>query len=1104
MSKPIRPLLPPLHDGHRVPPIPSAGVWHPLGSADPLRVIAKGLATRQRTDATVDIVSVPDIWAQLTVFHNALIEEAHPLHGRVVAEWRGLLTCFALAPYRVHGLTCEAFRLSELAESRWTAIVRRLVPSAPLLDGAAIDEVAVVRIDRIPVALVQPLTLVAPSRSLIDLGGRPLVPWMAEGRFVDPLPVAGLGRDERWALSRFLQRLELALAPHRAEPDFSAMIGHVRAFQADAAPSGPSPTFTDQPSRLRLPALPVFAPFTRWEQAALPPGEVSDCLLRLRTGLDTPLKGVVLFDPELDRMLGRPANDLRVWKSNSLRMLQDRPELLGDIRTDAQNAGYLVVELRELFLPVLYRAEGVGGERGFDQHPVGARERLLPLSPLVLAFLDGPALSAACKVSVGGDGVAVHLALPLASGASLSIARVYAREEAMEPPLTLSSWPDFQAPWWRMHLALTGASTDIQFSPSGLVSLEGMRRLFAGNDGYSAVAAARAVLGGTVAEIGDVTWLRDDRRVAQALHGLPGMAEAAVLEDRSGANRRLAGLLLLPLPKPATDGAGDTPAVVGIDFGTTNTAAYLRVGGGAPAPLLLPARQITAYSVTEQGRDLLDREFLPASAVDIPFQTILSVRQRQGGDGDLRIFRDALIYFAQQRKSALEQFQGNAAGLYFNLKWADEQDGRKRVELFLTEVAILALAELGARGIPPARVSFRFSFPEAFRPWQVTGFQAAARNATRIALEAVSGEPCAAPPIGFQTESVASASYFIHAMGAPATEGLITLDIGGQTTDIAVVQTQRVGTQRLAWRGSFELGGRHLLIEHLREHPGLLRSLARHRPDLKLLVDTLAERRTTDDGRRTLATELVVNSAAFAKAIDRDLATMANLPEAERLRAVALTGLAGLLDYTGRVVRALVEAGSVEPRPNTAISVCLGGRASLLYRALLHSDDERSALLRFFTDATGHAMRRAELVFSDRPKEEVAYGLVRDDGGLAPGQYVPPPLGETVRSGERELPATAEVTALDMAAPCRIEAAPEFARFVARLPEIGINPILTDAIMGSLTGEANQEIMQAQTRAQSKSGDGAVDDSSSMEPPFVVLLRQFVHRLAVDAKPLRL
>jgi hypothetical protein len=722
-----------------------------------------------------------------------------------------------------------------------------------------------------------------------------------------------------------------------------------------------------------------------------------------------------------------------------------------------------------------------------------------------MALLDGAALARACRLTAGGDGTTLHLVLPLEAGGLVTLSRLYRNEDLMEPPLVLSVWPNFRAPSWNLYLGFTSASVGIQYTPTGLISRDGIGRKLAANDGFSAVAAARALLGGDVGGVGEATWLRDDRVQTQGIHTLPGPAEAAVLEHRSESERHLAGLLLMPIPEAAPSMAAGR-ATVGIDFGTTNTSVYLQLPGSEAEPLRITARHVAAYSDADQGRDLLDREFLPATEVSVPFQTILRVRRTAGRPDGERVFRDALIYFAQRRQAALAQFGGSAEGLEFNLKWSREPEAAKRIELFLTEVALLALAEAAARGVAPTSVNFRFSFPEAFRPWQLTGFQQAARNAARLAVETVTGERMReAPPVELRTESVSTALYFIHRRGVPATEGLVSFDIGGGTTDVAVVQQRSLGPERLAWRGSFELAGRALLIEHLRKHPGILRKLAGHEPELRALVDTLGEKATTDDAKGVLGVELVVNSEAFGRALDRYLPVLAGSPEAERLRAVALTGLAGLFDYTGRVVRSLVESGALEARRGTSVSVGLGGRASLLFRALLRSPEEADRALKFFTDATGDAMPHARLVFSTEPKEEVAYGLVRDDASVLGGVHADPLLGEAVLSGTNWVPSTARVAELSMTKPYRIEDAPEFRRFLEQLPSLGIRAITPDSVIGNLIGEANDEMLRAQAAAlQDAQSSTAVEDTSAIEPPFVVLLRRFVRRLAVDDSPLRL
>ena len=570
-------------------------------------------------------------------------------------------------------------------------------------------------------------------------------------------------------LERFLRRLCAALEEeHAAGHDVQAILGQARSFLARAqrpATTISEKRFVTEPASLPLPSHPVFQAFRPRERVSIPEraGAVSDCLLRLRPGLqETALRGIILADLRLHEQLSRSAGEIRVWDRYSLRMLQERPETLARIQAAAQTAGYLVVEAKDLFLERLYHPAGIEGEQGFAQHPAGARDHLLPFSPLVMALLEPAELARACQFADGGAGGAtVALRLLFADGSDVTLSRHYpGKEDELEPPFSLSVWPNFRADWWHLHLAYAGAVTDIQFVTAGFVSLQGMvRHLSRATDGFSAVAAARSLVVGDVTALAETTWLAQTQQVARALFMLPGAAEAAVLEDRRAGTRRPAGLLLLPEPAsaPATSGSS---ATVGIDFGTTNTAVHIRSGADTqPVPLRIEPRHIIAYRLAEQSRDELDVELLPVSPIDKPFQTILRDRMLDQSGSERRPFRDTLIYFAQRRKAALDRAV-SSADLFANLKWGEDEHARGRIELFLSQVVILALAEAGARGIPPRQVAFRFSHPEAFRPHQLIGFKAAARNAVARGLAMATGsEPTERAEPGYQTESVATAQY---------------------------------------------------------------------------------------------------------------------------------------------------------------------------------------------------------------------------------------------------------------------------------------------------------------------------------------------------------
>jgi hypothetical protein len=1107
----LRHLLPPLDANNRVPPVTAAGAWQPIGMADPLRVLATGLNSPERLRGpAADIVSVPDVWAQLKVFHGALSEPRHALHARAVGEWRGLVAVFALAAYRAPGLVCEVINLPDLPANRWTEIVRRLPPTSALAGNAPIESVALVRIDTTLVALAQPLTLLAPSRSLAALAAPPSVPWLIEGRFTDPLDRPVLAPDERVVLAALLDRLDASLEAIASDTaDRGMLLGLVRGFRGElgAAPNRSSVVLHPVPATIALPPLPMFNALRLRERAEAPGAAPSDCLLRLRPEVAGSLKGIVLFDPRLDQLLGRPANELRIWRGTTLQMIQVNAGILAQVAAEAKAEGVLMLTSDEVFLPSLYRADGIDAENGFAEHPPALARHALPLSPIVLLLLSRPELARAIRLSDGGPaGKAVTLTLPLAAGGSVTLSRAYPQEEELEPPSALAIWPDLATPSWKFHLGYAAASPRPQFAVSTLLSDSGLQRVLTTSDGFSAVTAARGFVQGDAARVAEITWLRRDQNIARALHALPGPAQAAILEDRRAPDVRQAGLLLLPQPNAGAGQSGAPRTLIGIDFGTTNTAAYLRIGEAAPQPLLIAPRLIMPYSVSDLARDELDRELLPTTPVPMPFQTILKQRRSEAGgtlDAGHRPFTHWLVYFAQSRSHALETMRNDNSDLFADLKWSTDVAGRQRIEAFLAQVVILALAEAAQRGADAASVGFRFSFPEAFRPAQKSGFQAAARNAVRTGLELATGaEAPASPDIAFQTESIATARYFIHRHAAPATEGMITLDIGGQTTDVAILQSRDQGPARLAWRGSFELAGRHLLIDHLTAQPALLRTLARTRDGLARLVKALDDSAPAAAGEaaRTLRTELVVNSPEFAEALQNVFPTLTDIAEADRLRDVALTGLAGLFDYTGRAVAHLVATDRITPRMNTAVAVCIGGRASLLFRALLqHHPELEAKVLEFLTRAAGDGVPMARLIFSAAPKEEVAFGLVQDDGSLTGQVPAEPLLGEAMVAKGASATAETLVGALDPARQWRIDQPREFLRFLGQLPELGVRAKAEPRLLAQLVGEANAELDRAMRGAQQAGATqdaAARADASAVEPPFVILLRRFVRHLA--------
>ena len=71
--------------------------------------------------------------------------------------------------------------------------------------------------------------------------------------------------------------------------------------------------------------------------------------------------------------------------------------------------------------------------------------------------------------------------------------------------------------------------------------------------------------------------------------------------------------------------------------------------------------------------------------------------------------------------------------------------------------------------------------------------------------------------------------------------------------------------------------------------------------------------------------------------------------------------------------------------PNKHMTVCLGGRGSLVYNAIFKDgvvgDRERDGILSLFCEAIGDSIDSASFIFSEHHKHEVAYGLLVDASG---------------------------------------------------------------------------------------------------------------------------
>ena len=73
----------------------------------------------------------------------------------------------------------------------------------------------------------------------------------------------------------------------------------------------------------------------------------------------------------------------------------------------------------------------------------------------------------------------------------------------------------------------------------------------------------------------------------------------------------------------------------------------------------------------------------------------------------------------------------------------------------------------------------------------------------------------------FRTESISSALYFAEGQKTSFVENVITIDIGGGTSDISIWQNLN-----LIWRNSFRLAGKDVLIDYLSNNLTLIKDIS--------------------------------------------------------------------------------------------------------------------------------------------------------------------------------------------------------------------------------------------------------------------------------------
>jgi hypothetical protein len=1127
--------------------------YHPLTTSNPdlnsgyslLLSLAHATPVERPEAAAEELISIPDAWAQVEVFRAALTDNGHPLHARAVAEWRGLIAIFALAVYHGRDVSTQPLQLAGINRGM-IGILNRMSPAQKLTGAHHWDQIGLIRLHGHAVGLLVPTTLVCPRRRPpAELVGA--VPWIIADRIIDPLTVPGVGRPQRLVLAEFCREAAQELRSH---PEFeeqferrgllAALVAAFDQFRDAAATGYDGPRdgarFDPRTLHLRLPGQPIYSLLSN--ATSLGGGShLPDRLLAVRPELqtgdagsrhaNTGLKGFLLIDPNMPDALGLNAAEINVLGNANLQMVLNQPDVRRRLELDATAAGYLCVTPNDLFTDYFYRANNAQ----IDAQPREFRDALVPVTPAVMMMMSPDELRDAITFGKSWDDVIVTLRLRLSLTGGYeryyTIQKTYGTNEIISaaPPTTLGFWPDFQHPDWRWHFAYYGGTQRSQFAPRTFVSAGGMAAFInaGGGDPGARVGRARQL-------IKEPILLADRLPLAQTVlqvelyksefspealycdHALEDQRSSGFVE--SGA-RKPVGILLLP-PRGRVD-RNTQHCKIGIDFGTVNTTVYWkRETSPTPEPLQFRDRQLLPFAAENELARGAYVSFLPLAPppIPVPFMTVLRDRNAtEGGGSSVPLWASYIFYVTDVERAIAELEEEIGAPLRFDLKWEQGGEDRRPVQAFLAQAALQSLAEAAAVGISPHNVEWRFSYPEAYSRPELGHFETAARTAVRWVMNPHFG---AAPPEGddrpaegdvsIASESLSAALYFISKKRteAPPTGHLVTIDMGGLTSDVSIW-----ARGRLIWRNSLKLAGRDIAIRYLNDDRNfqVVRDICASDPHLARLIDRLTPLQA--EGKRRNAIEILMNSRSFARAFDDNFHLIAgDSTRGQGLNAAAELALLGILYYVGKTIRYCTDHPVDGQHLGDAhFSVCLGGRTSMLYRALFKGGKRQEYLdssLGVFKDAAPGLVRSANTVYTDDPKHEVAYGLVIDASGerdlVTTGHRVEQViLGEQVQMGGALLPADAVARGLDPNAEWEAAGIGEISAFLASVNRhSGMLIQLAEGSERRITNAINNRLKQARSDLQKLVVAGETDDdprsneSTVVEPPFIVAVRELV------------
>jgi|GEM_PF-677272 len=966
-----------------------------------------------------DISSIPDVWARPVLCENILFNSKHNLHQKYLDEWRGLLAIIALRKLRgFDGIKLESIDIPAISklkdsDSEFLKVISKSLPKSyqnrqddPTLQAGQIGKIQLIVYNDTPLAILWPSILVCPALELVN--NRIIdIPWWKHDGINNPIP--DLSYEEK-RLFYFWLKTEIIESGRIKDNSLMDLLSVYRDdlleslgddFDPQVKPnlvdgSAYKLDITGACSIIGKPIMGAMDDFIRKSN------------VKLVNRRHSHAKDLLLFTMDIDKqwnlkaseiVLGGPITASAVpFKSTGVIIDNNK---LGDV--DLTKYHVEIHMANDFFtdkLAIIHMEHNVF-PHALGSLVISAKENgkvnvILPIKESLLDYLDIEYISKHVRIDSIENGFEATMELPV-SGPHLDNNEIiitkkkYLKDSSHDEIIDYDDAPILQI--WPNFILDPPTNWQAYFS---YYDNSDMPHTFYAEPSWKKQEIRPLTHGSFIREI-----CRGD-----------SFPEAYICSDfmesdLSGeANKFNVGLILLN--KPPVSSIVPTPKLckIGVDFGTTNTLAFMSFEDENQPRLLKFQNRLYNVVQDDSKKDVsieanhsLRRNFI--SPFEQPNGSSTSIRtmfhthlENFNGDIDQMLFRGNVYFLDASANISKDQYLLSTIHSD-DMKWDKSFSSSggtaafDNLKGFLMQVCVQCMAEAICSGAN--RIKWIYSYPRSFNRSKKIAYESMWINSIAKELKRIAPMNCNESEIDKEQESVAMAEYFAdpNTMNAAINTGIVCLDIGGGSTDIAVWQGTNGDVSDIRHQTSVIFAGRNILNDYLwnknKSGSSIFEDLKTHdsefNDELNMLTKNKSNKHEFD-----LRLEAVLKY--HEKKIFDSLSSKRMLSNVSLMIRDITFALSGLLFYSGMIVghlRRQNKYDEMEDFPNCYI----GGNGSKLLNwiacGIFKTDGGINDVLRgcfsygvVVMDPDCEENDNFDIYRTKFPKQEVAYGLVCD------------------------------------------------------------------------------------------------------------------------------